>query len=327
MNPRQKTLLAAGWAILEDYATVARQSGVKAVADVGELASRSAEAIKDVLYQHSSWVTIITEAYEGGVGKGQQARSLGREIENPWAEGMARTAWQRGYEVGKAQPENPLAEHWLKQYEWAFHGWEECKKVCDALRDDLVQCGGHQPVGSVVHPAPPPRYPSGAPAQVESNCIQCRNADSWGMPDQPVCKTCVAGSAWVPLNQDSVNPNKPHPDNVAVDRFAQAMKAKLAEAREKGRSGWETCPPEELSRMLREHVEKGDTRDVANFCAFLWSRRFTITPGPAPQAPNPELVDLCHAIVDLHKSNGCVLTVQIEQMAELLGEPNKGATE
>jgi hypothetical protein len=46
-----------------------------------------------------------------------------------------------------------------------------------------------------------------APAQ--SNCIQCRNADSWGLPDQPVCKACTAGSAWTPLNQDSVNPNKP----------------------------------------------------------------------------------------------------------------------
>lgn len=451
----------------------------RAAAHIRRLVARDESTT--ALVQHSSWVTIITEAYEGGVGKGQQARSLGREIENPWAEGMARTAWQKGYEVGKAQPGNPLAEHWLKQYEWAFHGWEECKKVCDALRDDLVQCGGHQPVGSIVHPEPPPRYPSGAPSQVESNCIQCRNADSWGMPDQPVCKTCVAGSAWVPLNQDSVNPNKPHPDNVAVDRFAQAMKAKLAEARERGRSGWESCPPEELSRMLREHVEKGDTRDVANFCAFLWNRRFPITAAPeapaqaegepqewiaagdyrrnvraldvalngdgaaeqaslvdvlaqveqvqrelgkpvlqalaeAPmqaeardkryaaggvfvphdiawgivgstgharkravdalhaslkaeqaaepagyvhpqalerlkngetvvfrkepyggeeqipvylgprgaEAPNPELVDLCHAIVDLHKSNGCVLTVQIEQMAELLEEPKKG---
>lgn len=48
-----------------------------------------------------------------------------------------------------------------------------------------------------------------APPQTESNCIQCRNADSWGLPDQPVCKTCTAGSAWAPLNVDSVNPNKP----------------------------------------------------------------------------------------------------------------------
>lgn len=62
-----------------------------------------------------------------------------------------------------------------------------------------------------------------------------------------------------------------HPDDEAVDKFAAAMKQKLALAREKGRGGWEICPPEELSRMLREHVEKGDPRDVANFCMFLWS--------------------------------------------------------
>jgi len=61
-----------------------------------------------------------------------------------------------------------------------------------------------------------------------------------------------------------------HPDDAAVDRFATAMKHKLAIAREKGRGGWQGCDPADLSRMLREHVEKGDPRDVANFCMFLW---------------------------------------------------------
>lgn len=62
-----------------------------------------------------------------------------------------------------------------------------------------------------------------------------------------------------------------HPDDVAVDQFAEVMKAKLADARAKGRGGWQECDPAELSYMLREHVEKGDPRDVANFCMFLWS--------------------------------------------------------
>lgn len=62
-----------------------------------------------------------------------------------------------------------------------------------------------------------------------------------------------------------------HSDDSAVDRFAAELKTKLAAAREKGSGGWETCPPEDLSRMLREHVEKGDPRDVANFAMFLWS--------------------------------------------------------
>ncbi|PCE32789.1 hypothetical protein BZL54_09055 [Burkholderia ubonensis subsp. mesacidophila] len=54
------------------------------------------------------------------------------------------------------------------------------------------------------------------------------------------------------------------------------MKSKLAGARAKGRGGWELCPPAALSRMLREHVEKGDPCDVANFCAFLWNLRAPI---------------------------------------------------
>jgi hypothetical protein len=61
-----------------------------------------------------------------------------------------------------------------------------------------------------------------------------------------------------------------HSDDLAVDRFAAEMKSKLAAARAKGRGGWETCPPEVLSRMLREHTDKGDPRDVANFCMLLW---------------------------------------------------------
>lgn len=67
-----------------------------------------------------------------------------------------------------------------------------------------------------------------------------------------------------------------HPDDEAVDKFAAAMKQKLAQAREKGRSGWEQMNPADLSAMLREHVEKGDPRDVANFCMFLWSLGYAI---------------------------------------------------
>ena len=75
------------------------------------------------------------------------------------------------------------------------------------------------------------------------------------------------------LHQDGVAAwlDAQHPDDAAVDRFAQALKLKLKAARENGRSGWQTCPPADLSRMLREHVEKGDPRDVANFCMFLWA--------------------------------------------------------
>lgn len=67
-----------------------------------------------------------------------------------------------------------------------------------------------------------------------------------------------------------------HLDDWWVDLFAKEMKLKLANAREKGRGGWQDCDPAELSSMLREHVEKGDPRDVANFCMFLWAIRSPI---------------------------------------------------
>ncbi|HGM6720242.1 TPA: hypothetical protein ACKQC2_001083 [Stenotrophomonas maltophilia] len=66
-----------------------------------------------------------------------------------------------------------------------------------------------------------------------------------------------------------------HQDDRAVDAFAAAMKAKMAEARAKGRGGWEDpaqCTADDLSRMLRDHVDKGDPRDVANFCMMLHQR-------------------------------------------------------
>lgn len=69
------------------------------------------------------------------------------------------------------------------------------------------------------------------------------------------------------------NPDGPeeHLDDIFVDHFAAAMKEKLAQARAKGRGGWETCSRNDLSLLLREHVEKGDPLDVANFCMFLWT--------------------------------------------------------
>ena len=68
---------------------------------------------------------------------------------------------------------------------------------------------------------------------------------------------------------------KPHADDLAVDRFAAAMKAKLAQKRAEGRGGWndkEDCHAHYLSKLLRDHVEKGDPVDVANFAMMLHQR-------------------------------------------------------
>lgn len=71
-----------------------------------------------------------------------------------------------------------------------------------------------------------------------------------------------------------------HPDDAAVNRFAVVMKAKLAISRAKGRGGWDgpSCSAQILSRMLVEHVEKGDPIDVAVLSMMLHERGERIEP-------------------------------------------------
>lgn len=70
-------------------------------------------------------------------------------------------------------------------------------------------------------------------------------------------------------------PPLPHADDFAVDAIAAAMKAKLAECRTRGYSGWDNpleCSIEKLAQMMAEAVCKGDPVDVANFAAMLFAR-------------------------------------------------------
>lgn len=60
-----------------------------------------------------------------------------------------------------------------------------------------------------------------------------------------------------------------HPDDAAVDRFAAAMKAKLAKKRAEGRYGWQCTSHITLSALLYEHVYKGDPLDVGNLAMML----------------------------------------------------------
>jgi len=64
-----------------------------------------------------------------------------------------------------------------------------------------------------------------------------------------------------------------HSTDALVDRFAIALKAKLNAASEKYgytdgwlRDDWRA----DLTRDIRAHLDKGDPRDVAAYCAFAW---------------------------------------------------------
>lgn len=66
-----------------------------------------------------------------------------------------------------------------------------------------------------------------------------------------------------------------HPDDIAVNKFAAAMKEKMAKKRAQGYGGWndnDECSVERLNYLLRTHVEKGDPIDVGNFCMMLFNR-------------------------------------------------------
>ncbi|MCY1356892.1 hypothetical protein D9M69_433580 [compost metagenome] len=91
-----------------------------------------------------------------------------------------------------------------------------------------------------------------------------------------------------------------HPDDAAVDRFAAAMKVKLAAARAKGREGWDDpdrCSDEFLARELVQHLRKGNLgtfEDVANFSMMLHQRG--ADPSVLASAAEPQVPDMIDMI-------------------------------
>lgn len=70
-----------------------------------------------------------------------------------------------------------------------------------------------------------------------------------------------------------------HPDDLAVDRLARAMKRKLKKAREAGRYGWNDemeCDVDYLASLLVLQLttaKKADPVDIANFAMMLYNRK------------------------------------------------------
>nr|WP_319566274.1 hypothetical protein [uncultured Rhodoferax sp.] len=110
---------------------------------------------------------------------------------------------------------------------------------------------------------------------------------------------------------------KPHSDDEAVDRFAEAMKAKLASARAKGRSGWgdpDRCTVEHLSDLLHGHVANGDPVDVANFCMMLNERGAGIAnPAAATIGDDPQEVCKSRSYIDGVEYDAASFRVGYEQ--------------
>lgn len=57
----------------------------------------------------------------------------------------------------------------------------------------------------------------------------------------------------------------------AVDDFADEMKKKMKQKLKEGYKGWDDIKNKSiLSKKLKEHIEKGDMVDVANYCMMIW---------------------------------------------------------
>lgn len=97
-----------------------------------------------------------------------------------------------------------------------------------------------------------------------------------------------------------------HIDNQGVDRFAEAMKAKLAKGREKGRGGWDDpniCTIEFLASLLMGHIGKGNPgnfEDIANLCMMLHQRGAdpSVLLEPMPQPEQPSVAEAAQIILD-----------------------------
>lgn len=100
-----------------------------------------------------------------------------------------------------------------------------------------------------------------------------------------------------------------HPDDAAVDRFAAAMKSKLAKSREKGRHGWQAASAAHLSSLLYRHMYKADPLDVANLAMMLHQNGQAIelpfeARTPAEQQSAPERVSVPRELLE---SAACLL--------------------
>jgi hypothetical protein len=108
-------------------------------------------------------------------------------------------------------------------------------------------------------------------------------------------------------------PELHHATSQLVDSFAIALKSKLSAAEKKYgyTDGWkQTAWMDECRAKLREHLDKGDPRDVAAYCAFLWHHgESTAIPGV------PVVCDLCDELGNCTKAPGCAAGVPVAAAA------------
>ncbi len=106
------------------------------------------------------------------------------------------------------------------------------------------------------------------------------------------------------LEAEPVVPAELHPDTQKlVTDFCSALAEKLYKAQLKygydadwKQDGW----PSQCQAHFHQHIAKGDPRDVAAYCAFMWYHGWKTEPAPAPvSVPDDVSGPLAHAYKEL----------------------------
>lgn len=162
--------------------------------------------------------------------------------------------------------DSPRAQVLMRTWQ---EGWEACRDaefVGEEAQNDAFNRSNavnHCIAEDRLHSAPTQPQPEHEPSPANPGDFghEAGSGRYWSPPDS-------FGAAWLTNNAAL------HPATVdLVVRFARALAGKLAAAEVKyGYSdGW-LSPDwiDECKSKLRDHIAKGDPRDVAAYCAFLW---------------------------------------------------------
>jgi hypothetical protein len=116
-------------------------------------------------------------------------------------------------------------------------------------------------------PAPTVREPV-----AQNICIECANADSWGLPDKPFCRSCVSNSEWKPLNASSKNPaTSPTPQPVPVKTYHDGKPWPVAPKPWVGLTDAEIDECEGLANIrYRKHTASVRGQQLSPADGFLW---------------------------------------------------------
>lgn len=166
--------------------------------------------------------------------------------------------------------------------------------LCPICFVQLAEASGIKPTSWELRPEQPASVGSGEMEQVRQ-ALRCLRLEV----DSSIVNDIEAKVEWAfaAFRRQSA-PVEIHPDTLdLVRRFSQALLEKLAAAEKKygWTNGWKECGlnwgEEVMQERLLEHLAKGDPRDVAAYCAFLWHHGLSTKAAPVEITPKCETCD------------------------------------